>query len=58
MVVIIAPEQADGVTRSLEAAGETLFAIGQVEEGPRGCTVSGKAGSWGSAGNWSATHNA
>jgi phosphoribosylformylglycinamidine cyclo-ligase len=58
MAVIVAPEHANSVSRSLEAAGETLFEIGQVQEGPRGCTVSGKAGSWGSAGNWSATHNA
>jgi phosphoribosylformylglycinamidine cyclo-ligase len=58
MAVIVAPEHANGVSRSLETSGEMLFEIGRVQEGRRGCTVSGKAGSWGSAGSWSATHNA
>jgi phosphoribosylformylglycinamidine cyclo-ligase len=59
MVVIVSPELADAVTRDLEGVTEEdVFEIGRVEEGPRGCTVSGSAGTWNSDGNWSAIHNA
>jgi phosphoribosylformylglycinamidine cyclo-ligase len=58
MALVIAPEEADRVTASLEGAGETVFDIGRIEEGPRGCTVGGGSGSWQSAKDWSATHNA
>jgi phosphoribosylformylglycinamidine cyclo-ligase len=50
MVVIVAPEQAVEVTSLLEGAGETVFEIGRIEPGQRGCTVTGEG--------WSATHNA
>ena len=36
----------------------SCFRIGEVVEGPRGCTVSGSRGSWNSDRDWSATHNA
>jgi phosphoribosylformylglycinamidine cyclo-ligase len=58
MAVIVAPAQADLVSAALEGAGETVFEIGRIEEGRRGCTVEGKAGSWNSSGDWSATHHA
>jgi len=58
MAVIVAPEQADRVSQLLEGAGERVFQIGRVEEGPRGCTVAGQAGTWNSPRDWSATHNA
>jgi phosphoribosylformylglycinamidine cyclo-ligase len=58
MAVIVAPEQADLVSDVLKGAGETLFEIGRIEEGRRGCTVSGQAGTWNSAEDWSATHHA
>jgi phosphoribosylformylglycinamidine cyclo-ligase len=58
MAVIVAPEQASEVTSLLEGAAETVFEIGRVEPGQRGCTVSGKAGTWSSPEDWSATHNA
>ena len=54
MAAIVAPEAADEVARQLEGA----FEIGRVEEGPRGCTVRGQAGTWGSDKDWSANHNA
>jgi phosphoribosylformylglycinamidine cyclo-ligase len=57
MVVVVSSEQAD-VAERLEGAGETVFEIGRIEEGPRGCTVHGQAGTWGSREDWSATHNA
>jgi phosphoribosylformylglycinamidine cyclo-ligase len=58
MAVIIAPEEAEGVAAMLKGAGETVCEIGRIEQGGRGCTVAGKAGSWASAEDWSATHNA
>jgi phosphoribosylformylglycinamidine cyclo-ligase len=57
MAVIVASDQVDAVTDSLEASGETVFEIGRVEAGARGCTVTGGAGAWGSDEDWSATHN-
>ncbi|MES2137472.1 MAG: phosphoribosylformylglycinamidine cyclo-ligase [Pseudomonadota bacterium] len=58
MAVVVAAAEAQAVTSALEGAGETVFEIGRVEQGSRGCTVSGKAGSWNSSEDWSATHNA
>jgi phosphoribosylformylglycinamidine cyclo-ligase len=58
MAVIVSPEEANAVAAALEGAGESVLEIGRIEEGPRGCTVSGEAGSWNSSEDWSATHNA
>ena len=59
MAVIVSPDRADEIARKLTAdTEEDAFEIGKIEEGPRGCTVSGKAGSWNSDTDWSATHNA
>jgi phosphoribosylformylglycinamidine cyclo-ligase len=58
MAVIVAPEQSNAVKAALEGAGETVFEIGRIEEGRRGCTVSGQAGAWNAAEAWSATHDA
>jgi phosphoribosylformylglycinamidine cyclo-ligase len=52
MVAVVSADQADQVASRLEAAGETVFRIGRIEAGPRGCTVSGTDGAW------TATHNA
>ncbi len=58
MAIVVAPEGARSVAAMLEGGGETAFEIGRIEEGPRGCTVRGQAGTWGSREDWSATHNA
>ena len=58
MAVIVGAKEADAVAQALEGAGETIFAIGRIEEGPRGCTVTGKTGSWNSAKDWSVIYNA
>jgi phosphoribosylformylglycinamidine cyclo-ligase len=58
MAVIVDAEQQAEVVRALEGAVQTVFEIGKVEAGQRGCTVSGKAGTWNSDEDWSATHNA
>jgi phosphoribosylformylglycinamidine cyclo-ligase len=50
MAVILNESAADAVSAMLEAAGETVFRIGRIEAGERGCTVTGEG--------WSATHHA
>lgn len=52
MAVVVASDRANEVGASLEAAGESVHRIGEIEAGQRGCTVNGADGSW------SATHNA
>jgi hypothetical protein len=58
MVAAVRPADVAAVTEALTAAGETVFAIGQVGEGERGCTVRGSGESWSARSDWSATHNA
>jgi phosphoribosylformylglycinamidine cyclo-ligase len=58
MAVIAAPETAAELMRSVGGAGETIFEIGRIEAGERGCTVRGQMGTWASPKDWSATHNA
>jgi phosphoribosylformylglycinamidine cyclo-ligase len=58
MAVVVAPDEAARLSGALEVAGETVFEIGRIEQGQRGCTVSGSAGTWGSAKDWSATYHA
>ena len=58
MALIVAAGEVDAVSDALEGSGETIFEIGRVEEGHRGCTVRGSAGTWNSDRDWSATHNA
>ena len=56
MVAIVHEADADSVAEALTAAGETVLAIGRIEAGNKGCTVSGPAGSWSSREDWTATH--
>jgi phosphoribosylformylglycinamidine cyclo-ligase len=58
MVVVVSPTAAEEASNMLEGAGESIFEIGRIEEGSRGCTVSGQVGTWNSPKEWSATHNA
>ncbi len=57
MAVIVAPEGAEAVASELTAAGETVFNIGDVRKGEKGCTVSGSQGIWCARSDWSATHH-
>jgi phosphoribosylformylglycinamidine cyclo-ligase len=50
MAVIVDEDEREQVSRVLEGAGETVFEIGRIEDGPRGCTITGEG--------WSATHHA
>ncbi|TPG53981.1 phosphoribosylformylglycinamidine cyclo-ligase [Sphingomonas glacialis] len=57
MVAVVAADEVAAVTAGLEAAGETVFAIGTIEAGVRGCTVAGSVETWGGRADWTATHN-
>lgn len=56
MVVIVSADEAEAVTAALQAADETVFAIGRIETGSHGCTVRGSAGTWSAREDWTATH--
>jgi phosphoribosylformylglycinamidine cyclo-ligase len=58
IVAIVAATEADAVAEALEGAGETVHRIGSITAGQRGCTVRGRAGSWGSSEAWTAGHHA
>jgi len=58
MVAAVRPADVAPVTEALTGAGETVFTIGQVGEGERGCTVRGSGETWSARGDWTATHNA
>jgi phosphoribosylaminoimidazole synthetase len=56
MGLVVGADQAAGVVADLEAAGETVFTIGRIEAGEKGCTVSGLAESWSARSAWTASH--
>jgi phosphoribosylformylglycinamidine cyclo-ligase len=57
MAVIVDAAVANDVKTSLEAAGETVFSIGHVAAGEKGCTVSGDVETWSARAAWSAIHH-
>ncbi|MFN7157371.1 MAG: AIR synthase-related protein, partial [Erythrobacter cryptus] len=56
MVLAVSEAKVDEVTKRLAAAGETVWRIGTITPGERGCTVRGSRGTWAAKGDWSATH--
>ena len=56
MVLAVQAELAREVAAELEAAGEEVMHVGEVVEGPRGCTVRGSAGTWSGREAWEAKH--
>jgi phosphoribosylformylglycinamidine cyclo-ligase len=56
MVLAVAADAAQAVAADLEAAGETVFVIGAVEPGARGCTVFGDSDTWSARAEWEAVH--
>ncbi len=56
MVLAVAESDVTSVTADLEAAGETVFRIGDIRSGERGCTVSGSDNAWSARESWKATH--
>ena len=57
MVLAVSPGDVATVSAELVAAGEVVHAIGTIEAGEKGCTVSGGAEVWGAREAWSATHH-
>jgi phosphoribosylformylglycinamidine cyclo-ligase len=57
MALVVGQGDAQAVTDALVTAGETVFTIGRIEAGKKGCTVSGSAETWGGRSAWSATHH-
>ena len=58
MVLAVGPDDAEVVTEALTQSGETVFPIGRITPGARGCEVRGPAGSWGQPAPWKAAHDA
>jgi phosphoribosylformylglycinamidine cyclo-ligase len=56
MVAVVGADDVDEVTEKLTAAGETVFRIGGITEGERGCTVHGSTETWSARADWSSTH--
>ena len=56
MVLAVAPADVASVTADLAAAGETVFRVGEIVKGDKGCTVTGGAETWSARAAWEATH--
>ena len=56
MALVVAADEAEAIAADLRAAGETVFAIGAVTAGERGCTVKGSADHWSARAAWEAVH--
>jgi phosphoribosylformylglycinamidine cyclo-ligase len=56
MAVIVSPDNVKDITPALQYSGETVFQIGSVQLGDKGCTVAGSAGTWSARAAWSGTH--
>ena len=55
MAIVVAEADVASVTADLAAAGETVFRIGTIAAGEKGCTVRGSDETWSGRGDWSAT---
>ena len=58
MILAVAPADAVAVSDALTGAGETVFTVGRIVPGTKGCEVRGSAGHWGQAEGWVAAHDA
>ncbi|NIJ07043.1 phosphoribosylformylglycinamidine cyclo-ligase [Sphingomonas vulcanisoli] len=58
MVAVVRADEVDAVAAALEAAGETVFGIGEIVEGQRGCSVKGSVETWSARADWRAEHHA
>jgi phosphoribosylaminoimidazole synthetase len=57
MALVVSPEDEIGVFNDLFESGETVYRIGRLDGGQKGCTVRGPSGSWTTPRSWSATHH-
>lgn len=56
MVLAVPPADADALAADLTTAGETVYRIGEIVAGEKGCTVTGSAETWSARQAWEATH--
>ena len=56
MAVVVAHGDVADVTATLQAAGETVFNIGYIAAGDKGCTVTGSVETWSAQSDWTATY--
>jgi phosphoribosylformylglycinamidine cyclo-ligase len=56
MAVVVAQTDVADVTAALQAAGETVFNIGHIADGDKGCTVTGSVETWSAQSDWTATY--
>lgn len=56
MVLAVAQDEADALARDLGHAGETVFRIGEIVAGDKGCTVFGGDETWSARAPWEAVH--
>jgi phosphoribosylformylglycinamidine cyclo-ligase len=57
MAVIVAEGDAKDVAQLLESTGETVFRIGHIEAGAKGCAIAGARGAWSARDAWTAAHD-
>lgn len=57
MILAVSPDEVAATTRDLEKAGETVFRVGDIQTGTKGCTVSGNSDTWSAMSDWTATHH-
>ncbi len=57
MALVVSQDNVSSVVQALDKKNETVFQIGRIESGQKGCTVAGSAGSWSARGAWTATHH-
>ena len=57
MAVVVAEADVDAVSLALTVLGETVYHIGHIASGAKGCTVTGTGDTWSAMGDWSATHH-
>jgi phosphoribosylformylglycinamidine cyclo-ligase len=58
LIAAVRPDVVADVIHNLESAGETVFTVGRIVEGVRGCTVAGSVETWSARAAWKATHEA
>lgn len=56
MVLAVAPDEAESLATDLATAGETVFRIGEIVAGEKGCTVNGSVETWAARQAWEAVH--
>jgi phosphoribosylformylglycinamidine cyclo-ligase len=57
MAVIVSQQDLNDVRQQLEMAGETVLNFGRIDAGDKGCTVTGKRGTWSARTDWTAAHD-